>query len=336
MSTDSVVFAFSKESAKDFGKKKRINRSAKLKQCKLDARREQWLSQVKNKGGKEELVGGGGSSISSMPVNLLGNSEAKSRGKDIERLSLNDSDMESSINSSIHSILGSHDLCKDSVGSSRGSSISSISGGCYCESGEEEEEEEADDDDDGCADDWETVADALTASDKQHHSNLGNSVEIKSPVVSTASKSVDKGCEVDGLKAQCDGTVPRVTAKGHAWRPDDAFRPQSLPTLSKQYSFPMNAERCCGRGAGSWIHSVVSQPTSCPICYEDLDLTDSSFRPCLCGFRLCLFCHKRILEADGRCPGCRKQYESAKGEVVVNGGPPPFRFTRSFSMSMRS
>ncbi|CAL9151676.1 unnamed protein product [Musa hybrid cultivar] len=35
--------------SRDIARKKRANRSAKLKQCKLDARREQWLSQVRNK-----------------------------------------------------------------------------------------------------------------------------------------------------------------------------------------------------------------------------------------------------------------------------------------------
>lgn len=328
MSTDSIVFAFSKESSKNLGKKKRINRSAKLKQTKLDARREQWLSQVKSKGGKEELNGGSGGCL------VTSNLE---KGKDV---CLNDSDFEGSVNSSITSILGCHELGKDSVGSSRGSSVSSMSVGCYYGSGEDEEEGENenddDDDDDECADDWEAVADALTADDdkKQELNVVGVSV----PVVIDDTKLPDRGSEVGGLKVQakCDGTVSRGAVKGHAWRPDDAFRPQTLPTLAKQYSFPMNAERCCGRGAASWVHGVVSQPTSCPICYEDLDLTDSSFRPCLCGFRLCLFCHKRILEADGRCPGCRKQYESAKGEVLVHGGAPPFRFTRSFSMSTRS
>ncbi|KAF9604330.1 hypothetical protein IFM89_005911 [Coptis chinensis] len=334
MSTDSIVFAFSKESSKDnFGKKKRTNRSAKLKQCKLDARREQWLSQVKNKGCKEEMNGGGGSSSSMsscLPGNSLGNLEMMTRGKDI------DSDFESSVNSSSNSISGSHDLGKDSVGSSFGSRSSSVSGGCSYQSGVEEEEEEEDE----CADDWEAVADALTADDKQkNQENLNSSVlaALDVPAASSDGNLPKTNSEVGGLKLQSDGSARKVVGKGHAWKPDDAFRPQSLPTLSKQYSFPMNAERCCGRGASNWVcHSVVSQPTSCPICYEELDLTDSSFLPCLCGFRLCLFCHKRILEADGRCPGCRKHYESAKGETVVNGGTPPFRFTRSFSMSTSS
>lgn len=47
----------------------------------------------------------------------------------------------------------------------------------------------------------------------------------------------------------------------------------------------------------------------CPLCCEDLDATDLSFLPCSCGYQLCLFCHKLILEQDGRCPNCRKQYD---------------------------
>jgi len=123
-----------------------------------------------------------------------------------------------------------------------------------------------------------------------------------------------------------------------AWRPDDAFRPRSLPNLSKQQSLP-NPDRHYGGGGVAWASkSVVSAPSSCPICYEELDLTDSSFLPCLCGFRLCLFCHKRIVDEDGRCPGCRKPYETKpiEAEASVNGGSLTFRLARSCSMITRS
>ncbi|KAL2898892.1 General negative regulator of transcription subunit 4 [Bienertia sinuspersici] len=67
--------------------------------------------------------------------------------------------------------------------------------------------------------------------------------------------------------------------------------------------------------------SVASQqqqqqpPSACPLCCEDFDVTDSNFEPCPCGFRVYLFCHKKILEIDGRCLGCRKHYDS----VETNG-----------------
>lgn len=79
-----------------------------------------------------------------------------------------------------------------------------------------------------------------------------------------------------------------------AWHPNDALRPQCLPNPVLCH-VPM-------------ISSTKSMNMGCPICFEDLDSTDSSFLPCPCGFHLCLFCHKRILEVDGRCPGCRKDY----------------------------
>ncbi|XP_043706170.1 uncharacterized protein LOC122655862 [Telopea speciosissima] len=334
MASDSVVNGSAPAFSKDFGKKKRNNRTAKLKQCKLDARREQWLSQVKNKECKEESNGGVVLPPSSLPQmderkRSLENLETRSRGEENEGSCLNDSDLESLANSPTGSILGANDPRKDRPGSSSGSSrSSSSSSGCYSGSVSEEEE------DDGCLDDWEAVADALTADDKRQHSpNSVPPAEPEAPVGSNASHELpsDK-CEAENLKPDCQGTVLRVSENGRAWRPDDAFRPQSLPNLSKQRSFTVNAERHCGRGAGSWTcHRINSPPSSCPICYEDLDLTDSSFLPCSCGFRLCLFCHKRILEADGRCPGCRKQYDPSIGDTGVSEGVLPIRLARSSS-----
>eukprot|EP00954_Amorphochlora_amoebiformis_P028022 1389476-Amorphochlora_amoeboformis.AAC.2 len=48
----------------------------------------------------------------------------------------------------------------------------------------------------------------------------------------------------------------------------------------------------------------------CPICCEDLDLTDRSFKPCKCGYQVCLWCYKDINEKlNGRCPACRTPYK---------------------------
>ncbi|KAG7590155.1 Zinc finger RING-type [Arabidopsis suecica] len=56
----------------------------------------------------------------------------------------------------------------------------------------------------------------------------------------------------------------------------------------------------------------------CPICSELMDATDLEFQPCPCGFRICLFCHKKISENEARCPVCRKDYvptSNTSGEV---------------------
>lgn len=339
-----------------------------MKQCKLDARREQWLSQgtvsslfslvylfqslefvvfvvytlrnysaVKNKGCKEEPDGGECRSISVDVHNesdrSLGNSEIRPRVKEENDGSVHhDSDSESPTNSPTGSVLSSTDSRKNDHSSSSSSSSCSASGGCCSGSITEEEEE-----DDGCLDDWEAVADALAADDKQHTPILESPADTRT--VSNPESTNEARSGADILNSESVRMAQRSPGISLAWRPDDAFRPQSLPNLSKQRSFPIISHRGYNRGSVAWAcKSVISTPSSCPICYEELDFTDSSFLPCSCGFRLCLFCHKRILEEDGRCPGCRKKYVSdpVEGEACLNGGSTTTRLARSCSMFTRS
>ncbi|XP_050377995.1 uncharacterized protein LOC126795195 [Argentina anserina] len=299
-----------KTAARDLGKKKRA-RSAKLKQCKLDVRREQWLSSgaVKNKDGREEQHGGvQGRRERSSPRSLeeMGPGEGESVGSNHQHHHHHDSELDSNSPSSFNSsVLGGHDS-ETFTGSS---SSSSSSGDCF--SGNITEEDE----DDGCLDDWEAVADALAADEKPKNQPLEPPQEHEAVAKVVPARQV-----VENSKPQCERAMPK------AWRPDDAYRPQSLPNLAKQIGLPNSSRKGFGGGNPWACNSVVSPPSSCPICYEDLDLTDTSFLPCLCGFRLCLFCHKRILEGDGRCPGCRKPYES------IHGGSLTFRLPHSCSM----
>ncbi|XP_073226914.1 uncharacterized protein [Cicer arietinum] len=346
MVSDSIAAApiLSAANTKNPGKKKRTNRSAKLKQYKIDARREQWLSQgaVKNKGCKDGIDDDG--HVPSLPVGKhskreLEKVETRRRGEDDDVSIHQDSDSESPSNSPISSnssVLCGNDSGTNFTGSSSGgsSSSSSSSGGCYSGNITEEEEdddEEVEEGDDECLDDWEAVADALAADDKLQTSSQDE------PVVETDSScEVTNGSGVGSMSSKpgSDGVLPWASGNNKAWRADDAFRPQTLPNLSKQHSMP-NPDRCCGGGI-PWSRNSV--PSNCPICCEDLDLTDSSFLPCNCGFRLCLFCHKRILEQDGRCPGCRKQYECEpiETEASVHGGSLTLRLARSVSMIERT
>lgn len=39
---------------------------------------------------------------------------------------------------------------------------------------------------------------------------------------------------------------------------------------------------------------------------EDMDVTDRNFRPCKCGYQICLFCYNKIKDNhNGACPACR-------------------------------
>ncbi|CAL9247221.1 unnamed protein product [Arabidopsis halleri] len=328
MISDSITnaSATSAPSARDFGKKKRTNRSAKLKQSKLGLRREQWLSQVAliNKGDKEEMESNRriGSDKPDQrdrprPVENLDGQEETNNGTH-----RHESFIESLSNSPNSILSGMNSIPNFSSSSSSGSG-----GSC---SGNITEEEDADDD--GCLDDWEAIADALAADDEKHEKeNPPESCKEHEDIQQLACpRDLIGGSDVvvRDAKVDCQRTMSRKQKSNQAWRPDDKLRPQGLPNLEKQRSFPvMN------------LHfNSVTVPSSCPICYEDLDLTDSNFLPCPCGFRLCLFCHKTICDGDGRCPGCRKPYErnTIKVEASVQGGGLTIRLARSSSMFCRS
>ncbi|CAA0826644.1 RING/U-box superfamily protein [Striga hermonthica] len=336
-----VPIAVGSSNPKDFSKKKRANRTAKLKQSKLDVRREQWLSQVNKKGGCKESTNGGGASHEGSSVNMqnkrggpVDKLEIKSRNEDIYEPSMHHySDTESlpsnSPTSHTSSLLGSNDSGVNFTASSRSSSSSGRSSSSSSNGRSYSDDEDGGNpggEGDDCLDDWEAVADALEAKDDKNQDcslNTGHETASEVDGSSTVSKSAGK----KGAMVNCC-----------AWRPDDACRPQNLPNLSKQYSFPLNSERHLGRGSVWGCKNLGPVPTSCPICFEDFDCTDSSFLPCPCGFRLCLFCHKRILEEDGRCPGCRKKYECepVEGKATLDGGSLTFRLARSCSMITRS
>ncbi|XP_010546015.1 PREDICTED: uncharacterized protein LOC104818224 [Tarenaya hassleriana] len=346
MISDSITnaSATAAPSGRDFCKKKRANRSAKLKQCKLDARREQWLSQVaaKNKECKEEMNVNRrtGSEITDeieRDKSPMENLDRGRREEDNGGTFHHESFIDSPSNSSTSSILDGTDSCPNFSGSSsiRSSSSTSSQSGCFCSGSITEEE---DGDDDGCLDDWEAVADALAANDKhekenppelcKEHVTFGQPASTWDPICRFAPDNVSGvGVMVDG-KQDCQKSMSRMRKSNRAWRPDDELRPQILPNLSKQRSFPVM----------DMHYSSVATPSSCPICYEDLDLTDSNFLPCPCGFRLCLFCHKTICDGDGRCPGCRKPYcqDAIMAEASVHGGGLTIRLARSSSMFSRS
>jgi hypothetical protein len=337
MAYDSIAsIPMTTSNARDFGKKKRTNRSAKLKQSKLDLRREQWLSQGKNRGSKEELSDCGRMLVGRNDGEKEMNRSLEKMEK-MEKLEIAPRSGES--NESMHQFSDTESLsnsptsqissveCGTNFTGSSGSSSSSSSSSGGSSSGSMTEEDEEVDNDDDCLDDWEAVADALAATDEKAEKENRN--------LNLNSENAAKLCSLPELHT----SEPTDPVKPKAWRPDDAFRPQSLPNLRKQHSFPMNSERhYCGGGKPWACEDSKSPPTSCPICFEDLDLTDSSFLPCPCEFRLCLFCHKRILEQDSRCPNCRKQYEyrgAVEAEATLDGGNVKFRLARSCSMITR-
>ncbi|KAG9021163.1 transcriptional repressor general negative regulator of transcription subunit 4, partial [Serendipita sp. 407] len=55
--------------------------------------------------------------------------------------------------------------------------------------------------------------------------------------------------------------------------------------------------------------------STCPLCIKELDLEEQSFKPCPCGYQICLFCWHHIRDnMNARCPACRREYTE---EAVV-------------------
>uniref|UniRef100_A0A0D9VHK1 RING-type domain-containing protein n=1 Tax=Leersia perrieri TaxID=77586 RepID=A0A0D9VHK1_9ORYZ len=345
MEYDAMAHDASSPAARD-AKKKRGNRSAKLKQSKLDVRREQWLSQVKDGKEVKAVVSPGaaagansGSPILASPHPPLPRRRAEIRTREGEPEDCKEDSVgvsqdagSSDLESPTHSPVSyrPHVSClqqKHCSGNGGGRSFSSGSSAWSSSRSVTDSDDDTggspENDDDGVLDDWEAVADALSVDDSHNHQDP---VQAAPPVVPASCLGPDNAAT----------RQESIKSRTKAWSPDDVLRPQSLPSLSKQASFPASMGNCwVAMGIGSAQKGILS---SCPICYEDLDPTDSSFLPCPCGFHLCLFCHKRILEADGRCPGCRKQYTSASsggGTVGNEREMGNLRLFRSCSMGPR-
>jgi CCR4-NOT transcription complex subunit 4 len=47
----------------------------------------------------------------------------------------------------------------------------------------------------------------------------------------------------------------------------------------------------------------------CPLCVEEIDVSDRNFLPCPCGYKVCMWCWHHIKEnLNGLCPACRTKY----------------------------
>jgi CCR4-NOT transcription complex subunit 4 len=77
---------------------------------------------------------------------------------------------------------------------------------------------------------------------------------------------------------------------------------------------------------GSVDMFVIQEDTECPLCMDQMDISDMGFKPCPCGYQvchsgsqsafptecsvqICSFCWHHIKEnLNGRCPACRRVY----------------------------
>ncbi|XP_010533428.1 PREDICTED: uncharacterized protein LOC104809223 [Tarenaya hassleriana] len=278
----------------DFTKKKRANWYSKLKQWKVDARRRQWLFHLK-KGHVGEDENGVFGTKSLTEKKMDGPFGYLHMGRNDEQT--DDALTKWNIRSDAHSSAGSSPT---SVLTSK--DPDSKSSDCFCCSekmGEGEEEEEIYDD---AFDNFEGFMDALNYFDDEDKipSPERMTADEKSPRMSQSSSFPDKSPLLDTKNSEKES--PKISRR----KSSPKKNPQGKTEKSEQEQASSTQQRISN-----------TEPLPCPICCEVMDATDLSFLPCPCGFKVCLFCHKKIVDNDGRCPSCRKDYQTsnASGEV---------------------
>ncbi len=74
---------------------------------------------------------------------------------------------------------------------------------------------------------------------------------------------------------------------------------------------------CVPERRGRFAQPLMEED-QCPLCMEDMDVTDRNFRPCKCGYQICLFCYRHIKDdLNGLCPACRTPYDEANVSFVT-------------------
>ncbi|CAL9240691.1 unnamed protein product [Arabidopsis halleri] len=166
----------------------------------------------------------------------------------------------------------------------------SVSGDCFCCSKQmtEEDQEEVFDD---AYDNWDGFRDAL------------NSFDNESPRLETEDLEQEEDPIPDTSQRRKKSTHEKLFHKDKK----EASPTKTTIHRNSKKKKRSNSEKQRG-----------DDDEECPICSELMDATDLIFEPCPCGFRICLFCHKKISENEARCPACRKDYvrtSNSNGEV---------------------
>ncbi|KAE8695619.1 Detected protein of unknown function [Hibiscus syriacus] len=186
------------------------------------------LTQVKNKDCKVDLNRSAGSppfsTMNSDERNKsLRNLQTSLREEESEDMSIHDSDVES-LNFSIQTDLGNNDSKEaTSVPSCCDCSSGSCSG-----SGSEEDK-------DGCLDNWEDVADALSADENQHDSAINSPAKSETMVESAGAGQQFKDQGIDQSNSEIRQPVYGSLTNCRAWRPDDVSRPRGLPRICRAW-----------------------------------------------------------------------------------------------------
>ncbi|KAK7449634.1 transcriptional repressor general negative regulator of transcription subunit 4 [Stygiomarasmius scandens] len=81
------------------------------------------------------------------------------------------------------------------------------------------------------------------------------------------------------------------------------------PVVHAGFSVPQSKSHVLAGVQDAYWSDDEAEDADCPLCLEEMDISDLNFKPCVCGYQICRFCWHHIKEnLNKRCPACRRIY----------------------------
>ncbi|KAH9857629.1 hypothetical protein C2E23DRAFT_719717 [Lenzites betulinus] len=85
--------------------------------------------------------------------------------------------------------------------------------------------------------------------------------------------------------------------------------PLPAPALHASHALPQSKSHVLAGVQDAYWSDDEADDAECPLCLEEMDISDLNFKPCPCGYQVCQFCWHHIKEnLNSRCPACRREY----------------------------
>ncbi|KAJ7168301.1 hypothetical protein C8R43DRAFT_1085698 [Mycena crocata] len=87
------------------------------------------------------------------------------------------------------------------------------------------------------------------------------------------------------------------------------LHPLPAPVVHAGFSVSQSKSTVLAGVQDAYWSDDEAEDAECPLCLEEMDISDLNFKPCICGYQICRFCWHHIKEnLNKRCPACRRVY----------------------------
>ncbi|KAJ7491261.1 hypothetical protein FB451DRAFT_1080182 [Mycena latifolia] len=87
------------------------------------------------------------------------------------------------------------------------------------------------------------------------------------------------------------------------------LHPLPAPVVHAGFSVSQSKSTVLAGVQDAYWSDDEAEDAECPLCLEEMDISDLNFKPCVCGYQICRFCWHHIKEnLNKRCPACRRVY----------------------------